>query len=364
MEKENNPAAASEIPPLEQASAPTESAPSIDVVENTTPQPSADNEPALEIPAAKKSKSFVLPLVIILAAVLIGGGAFWFIYSGREEEINHKTENTTTEISDEPFLTAEDLPRIDASLATQPLVDAYLLDFTGKTTEELGIVYTNTDPAYEKLINGETDLIIVSEPSEDELARAAAAGVEFELTKVTSDGFVFFVNVDNPVDSVSFEDIRKIYTGEITNWKDLGGNDAEIIAYQRPANSGSQTGLLSLVLQGEEPKIPTVTESVELSMAGIVDYVANYDNSINAIGYSYYYYANVMYKNDKLKYLAINDVHPNYSTIRNEEYPIMTAGYIVTRKGDDNEKVKNLIDDMLSLRGQKVASELGYIPAK
>lgn len=312
----------------------------------------------------KSKKSFVIPLLIVFLAFAIGGAAFWYIYVNKPEEVEHKTREQIEEISTEPFLTAEDLPRIDASLATQPLVDAYLKDFTGKTPAELGIEYTNTDPAYEKLINGETDLIVVSEPSEGELQRAAAAGVEFELTKVTSDGFVFFVNKNNPVDSVSFEDVKKIYTGEITNWKQLGGNDAEIIAYQRPANSGSQTGLLSLVLQGESPKIPTITESVYLSMAGIVDYVANYANSVDAIGYSYYYYANIMYRNDNLKYLSINGVHPEYSTIRNEEYPIMTAGYIVTRKGDDNPKVAEFISSMLSIRGQKVASEQGYIPAK
>lgn len=343
-----------------------ESTPDVQPVSPEEPisPPSETSEVSKNTESPKKT-SLVLSLAIILAALIIGGGAFWFIYSNRPEEITHKKENTTIgEISTDPFLTADDLPRIDASLATQPLVDAILKDFTGKTREELGIEYTNTDPAYEKLINGETDLIVVSEPSEEELSKAADAGIDFELTKITSDGFVFFVNKDNPVDNVSFEDIKKIYTGEITNWKDLGGNDAEIIAYQRPANSGSQTGLLNLVLQGEEPKIPTVTENVALSMVGIIDYVANYDNSINAIGYSYYYYANVMYKNDKLKFLAIDDIHPNYSTIRNEEYPIMTAGYIVTRKGDANEKVHNLIENMLSLRGQKVISELGYIPAR
>ena len=166
------------------------------------------------------------------------------------------------------------------------------------------------------------------------------------------------------VDNVSFNDLQKIYTGEITNWKELGGNDSEIIAYQRPVNSGSQTGLISLVMKGLELKVPTVKESVELSMAGIVDYVANYENSIDAIGYSYYYYANEMYKNDRLKYLGIDGVVPNYETIQDGSYPILTAYYIVTRKDETNKNVLKLKEAMLSKRGQKIASEAGYVPIK
>lgn len=267
-------------------------------------------------------------------------------------------------ISHEIIFTEDNLPRVDASLATQPLMDAFILDFTGKNTKELNISYTNTHPGYVKLVNNETDLIIVTEPSEEELQLAREKGIELEVTKVVNEGFVFFVNKDNPVDSVSFENIRKIYTGEITNWETLGGNNNEIIAYQRPVNSGSQTGLLSLVMKGLPVKIPMVKESVELTMAGIVDYVADYQNGLNAIGYSYYYYANEMYKNDHLKYLAIDNVKPNYKTIQNETYPILTAYYIVTRKNEKNESVLKLKDTMLSIRGQKIASEAGYVPIK
>ena len=204
--------------------------------------------------------------------------------------------------------------------------------------------------------------VLTREPSEEELALAAEKGIELEVTKVVNEGFAFFVNKNNPVSSASFDDIVKIYTGEITNWKDLGGNDAEIVAYQRPENSGSQTGLYNLVLKGKEVKIPTIKEQVTLSMAGIIDYVASYDNAIDSIGYGFYYYVNTMYYNDNLKYLAINDVAPTYTTIQNETYPILSAYYIVTRKGDENENVALLKRAMLSRRGQYVASEAGYVP--
>ena len=296
--------------------------------------------------------SYAILLLLMIISCII---AYYFLIvkSPKQEEI-----------SDEILYTEDSLPRVDASLATQPLVDAFILDFTGKTTEDLGVEYSNTDPAYTKLINNEADLIVVTEPSEDELKRAQDANVELEVTKVVNEGFVFFVNKDNKVDSLTLEQIRKIYSGEITNWSEVGGADAEIIAYQRPENSGSQTGLYSLVMKGIPVKARTPKEEVTLSMAGIIEYVSDYENGLDAIGYSYYYYANEMYYNENLKYLGINGVKPTYETIKDETYPILTAYYIVTRKDETNENVLKLKEDMLSKRGQEVATKAGYVPCK
>lgn len=315
-----------------------------------------------------KNKSIILS--IIIAVLLVGSvvGVFFLVKSFQKPETVvvvdelPEEEEKFLETSSEILFTDETLPRIDASLATQPLTDAFVKNFTGKTTEDLGVVYSNTHPGYVKLINDEADLIVVTEPSDDELALAEEKGIELEVTKVVNEGFAFFVNKNNPVSSVSLDNIIKIYTGEITNWKELGGNDAEIIAYQRPENSGSQTGLYNLVLKGKEVKIPTVKESVQLSMAGIVDYVASYDNAIDSIGFGFYYYVNTMYYNENLKYLAIDGIAPTYTTIQNGTYPILSAYYIVTRKGDENENVALLKKAMLSRRGQFVASEAGYVP--
>lgn len=298
-------------------------------------------------------------LYVFIGTILIVVSSIGLFYGLNKLVDDNRKETITNNI----LFTKETLPRVDASLATQPLVDAFVLNFTGKTTKEMDVAYTNTHPGYVKLINNETDLIVVTEPSKEELELAKEKGIELDVTPVVNEGFVFFVNKENPVNSVSLDNIRKIYTGEITNWKDLGGNDAKMVVYQRPTNSGSQTGLLSLVMNGLTVKVPTLQEKIE-TMSGIVDVVADYDNGINAIGYSYYYYANTMYKNDKLKYLAIDGVEPNYTTIQNGTYPIKTAYYIVTRKGENNAETLKLKESMLSKRGQQVASEAGYVPVK
>jgi len=305
-------------------------------------------------PNSKKSGILGYAVIIMLMAFSCIVAYYYLVVLPKTKE------NKTDEI----LFTKETLPRVDASLATQPLVDAFVLDFTGKTTEEMGVEYSNTDPAYTKLINNEADLIVVTEPSEDELKRASDANVELEVTKVVNEGFVFFVNKDNKVDSLTFDEIVKIYSGEITNWNQVGGDDAEIIAYQRPENSGSQTGLYSLVMKGIPVKARTPKEEVNLSMAGIIEYVSDYENGLDAIGYSYYYYANEMYYSEDLKYLGINGIKPTYETIKDESYPILTAYYIVTRKDETNENVLKLKETMLSKRGQEVATKAGYVPCK
>lgn len=289
----------------------------------------------------EKFNSKVLDIIIL---VLLTGAVVFALVVGDRYKKHDNVRNDT-------------LVRVDASLATQPLMDAYV---EGLKDYNLKKDYTNTDPAYTKLINGETDLIIVTEPSSDELKRASDAGVELEVTPVVNEGFVFFTNVNNLVNGLSLKEIQDIYTDKITNWNQVGGDNAKIIAYQRPENSGSQTGMLSLVMKDKKIKEPKREEYIE-SMAGIIDAVANYDNSKDSIGYSYYYYATTMYGNENIKFLAVDGVSPNHDTIKDESYPLITAYYIVTLKDTENGAVSKVKKAMLESKGQEIARNAGYI---
>lgn len=289
----------------------------------------------------EKFNSKVLDIIILV--LLTGAVVFALVVGDRYKKHDNARDDT--------------LVRVDASLATQPLMDAYV---EGLKDYNLKKDYTNTDPAYTKLINVETDLIIVTEPSSDELKRASDAGVELEVTPVVNEGFVFFTNVNNLVNGLSLKEIQDIYTDKITNWNQVGGDNAKIIAYQRPENSGSQTGMLSLVMKDKKIKEPKREEYIE-SMAGIIDAVANYDNSKDSIGYSYYYYATTMYGNENIKFLAVDGVSPNHDTIKDESYPLITAYYIVTLKGTENSAVNKVKKAMLESKGQEIARNAGYI---
>lgn len=306
-------------------------------------------------------KKIVITIIVLL--VLLPSCFFAYKHFTKEEEkapeTKPKEETPVTENLKGTF--AKSGIRVDASLATQPLMNDYIKYFGDEDLlYEVKENYTNTHPGYVKLINGETDLIVVTEPSAEELQLAKDKGVELEVTKVVNEGFVFYVNAKNPVDNLKLEEVIDIYSGKINNWSEVGGNKNKIIPYQRPVNSGSQTGMLSLVMKDVPLRTPTTVELVE-SMGGIIDAVANFDNNIDGLGYSYYYYANIMYHTPNIKFLGINGVKPTYETIEQEIYPLMTAYYIVTRK-DANAKTLEFKEALLSSEGAKVAREAGYVP--
>lgn len=307
-------------------------------------------------------KKIIITTIVLL--ILIPGCFCAFNYFTKTEE------KSKPDVKDEPMVDevlkgtfADSGLRVDASLATQPLLNAYAKYFGDDDfLTEVKKNYTNTHPGYVKLIEGKTDLIIVTEPSAEELELAKSKKVELDVTKVVNEGFVFYVNTKNPVDDLKLEEIIDIYSGKINNWDEVGGNKSKIIPYQRPINSGSQTGMLSLVMKDVPLRKPETVELVE-SMGGIIDAVANYDNNIDGLGYSYYYYANIMYHTPNIKFLGINGVKPTYETIEDETYPLMTAYYIVTRK-DASDKTLEFKNALLNEEGTKVAREAGYVPIK
>lgn len=307
-------------------------------------------------------------IVILVMAMVVAGCAFAYVkFTGKENGEQSNGKGSKEQVSTEPLFTLENYPKVDASLATQPLTNAFIKNFTGKEINADDLDYTNTHPGYVRLIDGVVDLIVVTEPSEDELALAQEKGVELEVIPVVKEGFVFYVNGENKVNNLSLEQIQKIYTGEIKNWSEVGGDDAEIIAYQRPENSGSQTGMLSLVMKNlnlmKAPK-----ENLIETMVEIINVVSDYDNGKNSIGYSYYYYATTMYDEidsevaQGIKLLGVNGVKPNNQTIQDGSYPIQTAYYIVIRKDEpENSDTRKLVEAMLSERGQQVAKDAGYV---
>ena len=273
-------------------------------------------------------------------------------------------ENTNNEISNEPLYTLENYPRVDASLAIHPLVDSLASNFLGIPEEDLAFEYTKTrtSDVYKNLIDGNVDVIFAAEPSQADYDYAKSKGVELDVKPVTSSAFVFIVNSSNPVENLTLDEIVKIYKGDITNWKEVGGNDEEIIPYQRPNGSGSQTAMISLVMK--DASLMTAPKmKIEGEMGGLIDAVAEYDNASAAIGYSYFYYVNTMYKKETIKMVGVNGVKPSLETIKNGTYPIYTNGYVVSIKNDDENSVANKwIENVVSSRGSKIIEAAGYVP--
>ncbi len=324
-----------------------------------------------KVPGVVKFLLDLITLALILA-VLIASYLLYFKFTDQEikpefaknivDKVTGKAEEPVEVISTDPLYSKESYPKIDGSTATIPLAQAFQADFTGQKLEDVEIKHSKTHQAYEALVKKDVDCILVVEPSSDELKMANEADVTYDVTKIVNEGFVFFLNRKNPVDSLTVEQIQDIYSGKIKNWKEVGGNDEPIVAYQRPRNSGSQTGMESIVMK-DISLMEAPAENISLGMEDIIDAVSNYENSSGAIGYSYYYYANTMYLSDDVKMLKVNDVEPNNTTIKDGSYPFLTAYYAVSLKGL-NPVADSLKEKMLSTRGQQVVEKAGYVPVK
>jgi len=263
---------------------------------------------------------------------------------------------------------AADHPLLDGATALYPIYAAAaqaIYDVAGKSPEDRSsfadetVACSGTGGAYDRLISGDADAIFAAQPSQGQLAKAKAAGVELKQTPIGREAFVFFVNASNPVDGLTLEQIRDIYTKRITNWSQVGGPNEEILAYQRPEDSGSQTAMLAQVMQNT-PVAQPIREELADGMGTIINQVATYRNFSSAIGYTFRWYATEMNPNPDIKLLAVDGVQPTVENIRNGSYPLTGDFYAITA-GSKNPNTQKLIDWFTSAEGQALIEQVGYV---
>ena len=162
--------------------------------------------------------------------------------------------SAASEVTAAPFLTVEDFPALDGSTACIPLMAQMLADTTGMDLEEAQSIISVSTTAYAwesfGLYNTDTKMLVVYEAPDSVKEELEAANVQLEQKPIGVDALVFIVNEDNPVTDLTQRQLRDIYAGKITNWKDVGGQDLDIVAFQRRSDSGSQTLFQKLLIQG------------------------------------------------------------------------------------------------------------------
>ena len=264
-----------------------------------------------------------------------------------------------------PQFAPEDYPRVDGSTSMLPLSRALMMAATGVSAQEaeLRVSHTKTTLSFYALVSGEADLLLVARPAEEAFAYADEMGVVMEMRPIGVDALVFLTGEENPVDGLTQQQAVGIYTGEITNWKEVGGADAPIIAYQRNKTAGSQVMMENVVMDGE-PMMDAPMEYRPSEMGALVDEVASYRNSASAIGYSVYYYVTEMYLREGVKLLAIDGVAPSNETIASGEYPYTQYNYAVIRKDEpENSPARQLFDFLTTPEGKALMAAQGYVPS-
>ncbi|MCI0495346.1 substrate-binding domain-containing protein [candidate division KSB1 bacterium] len=291
-------------------------------------------------------------------------------------------------VIDVSHFTIQNYPRVDGSTSAHPLqnvIACYVLginfewydapdgtrriypDYSDTTKKEIRdyiintIQHHGTHEAYVNLISDSADVILVARgPSDDELKFADSLGVSLDVKEVALDAFVFILNVNIAVDNLTIEQIRGIYTGNITNWRDLGGSNSAINAYQREPNSGSQELMEALVMKGLN--MVNAPEMILFTMISIINMV---ELDPWGIGYTVYYYEEFMARREAVKLCAVNDVKPNYENIYQRRYDLTAPVFAVIRA--DLDKASNaylLWQWMDTTIGQQVVASSGYIPAR
>ncbi len=284
-----------------------------------------------------------------------------------------------------------DWPLTDCSTSTRPVRDlvAYKLldvpyqwevdwmsgttyiiapDFSGESSEFTYREYldrnfcSGTHGAYMNLIEGKTDVIVASRDiSRNELQSSSAQGVEIETAPLAIDALVFIVNPKNPVKNLTSDQIRKIYTGEITNWKEVGGEDHTITPYIRDTDSGSQEKMETLVMNGLT--MINGTYMPEIIGSQMASPYMQLESDEYGIGYTPYFYCTAMVRDlMKVNILSIDGVAPTKESLRENRYPFTSHIYAAVRKAQDyNSTPYKLYRFLFTERGADMIDESGYI---
>ncbi len=274
-------------------------------------------------------------------------------------------------------------PSLDGSTVCVPLAMELARQWLDLAEEDMnGFVNFSTTPnAYDRLTEGKAnptvtivsegvmmddthpvDIVLGTGPNEDERAAAEKAGKELVMVPVCYDAFVFLVNSGNPVESLSSDQIRQIYSGAVRLWSEVGGEEGlPIAAYQRPHGSGSQTAMEELVMKGwnlsaAEPSM------VSDGMSDLIAQIGSYDNAKEALGYSYLYYVNGLYRSGDVKVLTVDGAAPTEENLRSGAYPFTVYYYAVYVKG--NETAEKFVEWMVSDEGQACVRQAGYVPLR
>ena len=214
------------------------------------------------------------------------------------------------------------------------------------------------------LINGTVDIANASRQiKEEEIANARSNGVEPVEHIIARDAIAVIVNPANPVRQLTLKQISDIYSGKISNWSEIGGEDRPIVRLSRETNSGTHVYFLETVLRLGNSDDKTLFSMDTLLLPSSEGIIAEVRQNPNAIGYD-----GLGYVPEDLKMIAIAEkeggayVLPSIATVNDKTYPIARDLYMYT-DGEPTGIVKDYLDWILASEAQQIVAELGFVPA-
>lgn len=235
----------------------------------------------------------------------------------------------------------------DGSTSMSEVIGALGESFEADTGITVTYNATGSGAGIQAVQEGRCDIGLASRDLKDEEKESG-----LEATVLALDGIAIIVHPDNPIDGLAVEDIAKIYTGEITNWKDVGGGDAEIVVIGREAGSGTRDGFESITETEDNCKYRQ-----ELTSTG--DVITTVAGNPDAIGY-----ASLASVEDTVKTLDVDEVTPSEETIKDGTYAIQRPFVLVTKTDTElSESAQQFFDYAISEAARDIISDAGVVPA-
>ena len=287
----------------------------------------------------KKILAFALSAVMALA--LLAG-------CGNQTDNNSSNNDNGGDASDTPAASVSGTVSTDGSTSMEKVIGALSESYMA-ANKDVTVNYnpTGSGAGITAVQEGTCDIGLSSRALKDE---EKAAGLK--ETVLAYDGIAIIVHPDNPVSDLSIEQIAKLYTGEITNWKDVGGSDAEAVLIGREAGSGTRDGFESIT--GTKDKCQY---RQELTSTG--DVITAVSQNPDAIGY-----ASLAAIKDSVKALSVDGVTPSEATVKDGSYPVQRPFVLVTVEGKTlSAAAQSFFDYATSADAADIIAKAGAVAA-
>lgn len=247
--------------------------------------------------------------------------------------------------------------KIKGSDTVLPLAQKEAEVFNKKGGAKISVTGGGSGVGIAALIDGTTDIASSSRKIKmDEKLRLTDAGKKFKEVVIARDALSVIVNPSNPVSQLTREQIEGIFTGKITNWKEVGGSDMKIVVYSRETSSGTYEFFKEYVMG----KKNYTSSALNMPATGAI--VQSVSQTKGAVGYVGMAYDNAQVKQLKVSYdKGKTFVAPSMATAKNKTYPIIRPLFLYYALKDE-AKVKGFIDFCLSAEGQTIVEKTGYVP--
>jgi len=303
---------------------------------------------------ANNLKTYAVLTIMVLGLVFMGIGCTGTQNSEGSSPVQ-ETSSEGTPAAEAPAAEAQGI-FLKGSDTVLPLAQAEAEDFMIAYPEKsVTVTGGGSGVGIAALIDGEVDIATASrEMKADEIEAAKANGINPVENTIAIDGISVIVNPENPVSELTFDQLRGIYNGSISNWKDVGGEDKSIVVISRDSSSGTYEYFKEAVLLGDEYRPDALTQP---ATGGIVSEVSQNPNAIGYIG--------VAYLDESIKALSLDggngSEYPSSENIISGAYPLSRPLYFYT-DGEPSGLTKEFIDYVMSEDGQSLVLEIGYFP--